>query len=52
MKQKILFAFLIAFSSCIGVNAQKNVIKFNIFAPIVKTANFQYERAIGENKSV
>ena len=51
MKQKILFAFLIAFSSCIGVNAQKNVIKFNIFAPIVKTANFQYERAIGENKS-
>jgi hypothetical protein len=47
--KKILSILILGFV-CSYATAQSNVIKFNIFAPIVKTANFQYERAFG-NKS-
>lgn len=48
--KKIAGIFILSLVGLSFVNAQSNVIKFNIFAPIVKTANFQYERAFG-NKS-
>lgn len=47
--KKILSILILGFV-CSYATAQSNVIKFNIFAPIAKTANFQYERAFG-NKS-
>jgi hypothetical protein len=46
--KKLFTAFLICFVSVSIATAQTNVIKFNIFAPIVKTANFQYEKAFGD----
>lgn len=47
---KKFFSILLLGIGCSYVSAQSNVIKFNILAPVVKTANFQYERAFG-NKS-
>ena len=38
-----------AFSS---VKAQKNVIKANIFSPLVRTGSFFYERGLNENSSL
>jgi hypothetical protein len=32
--------------------AQKNVIKANLLSPIVRTANFSYERAMNDNSSL
>jgi hypothetical protein len=48
--KKTLTALMLSFIGFTITSAQTNVIKFNIFAPIVKTANFQYEKAFG-NKS-
>ncbi len=33
-------------------NAQQNVIKMNLLSPILRTANFSYERVLGEGSSV
>jgi len=36
----------------INVMAQSNVIKLNIFSPIVKTINVSFEHALGDSKSI
>jgi hypothetical protein len=48
--KKLFTVLLICFVSASIATAQTNVIKFNILAPVVKTANLQYEKAFG-NKS-
>lgn len=52
MKKIILTMLCIGTLATASVQAQSNALKLNIFAPIVNTANLQYERAIGENKSL
>ena len=47
MKKIILVIFVLGFT---GAKAQTNTFKINIIAPILQTANVQYERAFG-NKS-
>lgn len=52
--KKILFSFIILIGFGIGssVKAQNNVIKANLFSPIVRTGSFFYERALNENSSL
>lgn len=45
MKKLPIIIFLFG---CFVASAQSNVVKFNILAPIAKTANLQYERAFGD----
>jgi hypothetical protein len=51
MKKTIVTMLCLGVLAATTVRAQTNVIKFNILAPVVRTANVQYEKAIGENKS-
>jgi hypothetical protein len=51
MKKIILTILCVGVLAASSVQAQNNVIKFNILAPVVRTANVQYEKTIGENKS-
>ncbi|NQX97561.1 MAG: DUF3575 domain-containing protein [Flavobacteriales bacterium] len=50
----MLLLLVILFVSTFGITtkAQKNVIKANIFSPIVNTSSFFYERSISEKTSV
>lgn len=52
MKTKILVLLACAVFVVTSVQAQQNVIKINILAPIVKTLNLQYERALNDNSSL
>lgn len=49
--KKTIYLFLFGLIGLPVAQAQTNAIKLNILAPIVKTANIQYEKAIGEDKS-
>ncbi len=48
-KTNLTLLFIIGFSATVW--AQENVIKLNIFSPIVKTLNMSYERKISESGS-
>lgn len=49
---KFLVSFLLAGSLALPAMAQNNVVKLNIFSPIVKTLNMSYERVISDNSSL
>jgi Protein of unknown function (DUF3575) len=46
----VILASFVFFAT--AASAQQNVIKINILAPIVKTFNVQYERALNDNSSL
>lgn len=51
---RVIFTLLVGlafFSATSGVQAQSNVVKLNLFSPIVKTVSVFYENAFSENKS-
>lgn len=51
--KKLFFAAIAALFLMSGsLNAQKTVIKMNLFSPLVKTYNFQLEQVIAEKKSL
>jgi Protein of unknown function (DUF3575) len=50
VKHYVLVACFAFFAT--AASAQQNVIKINILAPIVKTFNVQYERALNDNSSL
>ena len=51
MKNRIITIF-ITFVIIPSLKAQKNVLKGNIFSPIVKSASFFYERSLNEKSSI
>jgi hypothetical protein len=52
MKRKLSAVLLCLVLSGTATYAQQNVIKINILAPIVKTFNVQYERALNDQSSL
>lgn len=54
MKKQLSAILVFAGMVCASVSsfAQGNVIKVNILSPIVRTANFSYERALNESSSL
>lgn len=50
LKLYVILACIVFFTTT--AHAQQNVIKINILAPIVKTFNVQYERALNDNSSL
>ena len=52
MKSKLYSILLVLMLASATTFAQQNVIKINILAPIVKTFNVQYERALNDNSSL
>lgn len=52
MKTKLFFAVIALILMTIGVSkGQENVVKINIFSPIIKTFNFSYERKLSATGS-
>lgn len=52
MKTKLFFAVIALILMTIGVSkGQENVVKINIFSPIIKTFNFSYERKLSATSS-
>lgn len=52
MKKILLVAILFTLSMGTTLKAQRNVIKANIFSPLVKTGSFFYERGLNDNSSL
>ena len=52
MNRSKLFFLALLVAAPLFVQAQENVFKINIFSPVVKTLNVQYERAISESGSL
>jgi len=49
--EKFFLIAIVMTALTLSANAQGNVIKINIFSPIVKTFNIQYEKVVGADKS-
>src|SRR5689334_6778744 len=52
MKSASLLACVFLFSGLVASAQKQNVLKVNVFSPLVKSGSFFYERAIGKDKSV
>jgi len=50
--KKLILGTTVLLAACSTASAQDNVVKVNIFSPLVKTGSFFYERKLNENSSL